>query len=58
MPYEAIPAFICAIRAREAMAALALEFVILTATRTSEVLGATWAEVDLDKAIGPCQPRA
>jgi integrase len=39
------------LREREAMAALALEFVILTATRTSEVLGATWAEVDLDKAI-------
>ena len=33
------------------MAALALEFVILTATRTSEVLGATWGEVDLDKAV-------
>jgi integrase len=39
------------LRGRQAMAALALEFVILTATRTSEVLGATWAEVDLDKAI-------
>lgn len=51
MAYDAIPAFVCAIRAREAMAALALEFVILTAARTSEVLGATWAEVDLDKAI-------
>ena len=36
---------------REAMAALALEFTILTAARTSEVLGATWAEVDLDKAV-------
>jgi len=33
------------------MAALALEFVILTATRTSEVLGAKWDEVDLDQAI-------
>lgn len=51
MPYEAIPAFMGKLREREAMAALALEFVILTATRTSEVLGATWAEVDLDKAI-------
>ena len=50
MPYEAIPAFMASLREREAMAALALEFVILTATRTSEVLGATWAEVDLDKA--------
>ncbi|AMK23507.1 tyrosine-type recombinase/integrase [Sphingobium sp. TKS] len=51
MPYEAIPAFMGQLREREAMAALALEFVILTATRTSEVLGATWDEVDLDKAI-------
>ena len=51
LPYEAIPAFTAKLREREAMAALALEFVILTATRTSEVLGATWAEVDLHKAI-------
>ena len=51
MPYEAIPAFMAKLHEREAMAALALEFVILTATRTSEVLGATWAEVDMDKAI-------
>ena len=51
MAYDAIPAFMVKLREREAMAALALEFVILTATRTSEVLGATWAEVDLDKAI-------
>ena len=51
MAYDAIPAFVGAIRKREAMAALALEFVILTATRTSEVLGANWGEVDLDKAI-------
>ena len=51
MPYAAIPAFMAQLREREATAALALEFVILTATRTSEVLGATWAEVDLDKAI-------
>ena len=33
------------------MAALALEFTILTAARSGEVIGATWAEVDLDKAI-------
>ncbi|MBA4754527.1 MAG: site-specific integrase [Sphingobium sp.] len=51
MPYEAIPAFVAKLREREAMAALALEFVILTASRTSEVLGATWAEVDLDNAL-------
>jgi len=51
MPYEAIPAFTAGLREREAMAALALEFVILTATRTSEVLGAKWEEVDLNKAV-------
>ncbi len=51
MPYAAIPAFMAQLRKREAMAALALEFVILTATRTSEVLGAAWTEVDLGKAI-------
>ena len=44
--------------AREAMAALALEFTILTAARTGEVLGATWVEVDLDKASGRSQRRA
>ena len=51
MSYDEMPAFTGALRAREAMAASALEFVILTATRTSEVLGASWGEVDLDKAI-------
>lgn len=51
MPYEAIPAFVGALRKREAVAALALEFTILTAARTGEVIGAKWDEVDLDKAI-------
>jgi integrase len=51
MPYDAIPDFLSHLRRRQALAALALEFTILTAARTSEVLGATWAEVDLDKAI-------
>lgn len=51
MPYVDIPAFIGALRARAAMAALALEFTTLTAARSGEVLGATWAEVDLQKAV-------
>ncbi|CAM4314928.1 Site-specific integrase [Novosphingobium lubricantis] len=51
MPYEAIPAFIGALHKREAVAALALEFTILTTARTGEVIGAKWDEVDLDKAI-------
>lgn len=51
MAYEAIPAFLTDLREREAGAALALEFTILTAARTGEVLGATWAEVDLAKGV-------
>ncbi|KPF73907.1 integrase [Blastomonas sp. AAP25] len=51
MPYEAIPAFVGALHDREAVAALALEFTILTAARTGEVIGAHWDEVDIEKAI-------
>lgn len=51
MAYEAIPAFVEQMRERSAVAALALEYTILTAARTGEVLGATWDEVDLDKAV-------
>jgi integrase len=51
MPYDAIPAFVEQLQEREAVAALALEFVILTATRTSEVTAAEWSEVDLAKAL-------
>jgi integrase len=51
MPFDAIPAFLKRLREREAVAALALEFVILTASRTSEAIEATWVEIDLEKAI-------
>lgn len=51
MPYAALPAFMALLRERKATSALALEFTILTATRTSEVLGATWGEFDLTKAL-------
>ncbi|MDC8753316.1 integrase arm-type DNA-binding domain-containing protein [Erythrobacter sp. sf7] len=51
MPYDAIPAFVEQLQAREAVAALALEFVILTAARTGEVIAAEWSEVDLAKAV-------
>jgi integrase len=51
MSYEKVPQLIAQLRGRKAVAALALEFTILTATRTGEALGATWTEVDLDKAV-------
>ena len=49
MPYDEVPAFLEQLRARKAVAAMALEFTILTAARTGEVLGATWEEVDVEK---------
>ncbi len=51
LPYADIPAFIAKLQTRDATAALALEFTILTAARTGEAIGATWEEIDLDKAI-------
>lgn len=44
---EAIGAFLQALRRKEGMAARALEFLIFTATRSGEVRGATWSEIDL-----------
>ena len=51
LPYDTIPSFIGALHQRKAVAALALEFVVLTAARTGEVIGAKWGEVDLEKEI-------
>jgi len=48
MPIRDSPAFMIRLRSTAGVAARALEFAILTATRTNEVLGATWQEVDLD----------
>jgi len=51
MPYEEVPAFVGRLRARDAVAARALEFLILTAAHTGEVIGATWSEVDLGSKV-------
>lgn len=51
MAYDAIPAFVAKLRERDALAALALEFCILTATRTGETLGARWDEIDLTAKV-------
>jgi integrase len=47
LPYAQAPGFMAKLRAREGIAARALEFAVLTAARTGEVLGATWEEFDL-----------
>ena len=46
LPYPEIGAFMTELRGRDGVAALALEFAILTAARTNEVLGAKWDEFD------------
>lgn len=51
LPYADVPAFVVELRAREGVAARALEFALLTAARTNEVLGATVDEFDLPVAI-------
>lgn len=51
LPYSEIGAFIVILHERVAVAAKALEFAILTAARTGEVIGATWAEMDLQARV-------
>ena len=48
MRYAVLPAFMADLRQRDSISARALEFTILTATRTSETLGAKWSEIDLE----------
>jgi integrase len=51
LPYEEIASFIAALREQSGTGAKALEFLILTAARTSEVTGARWSEIDLDNKV-------
>jgi integrase len=51
MPYDHVAAFVGRLREGDSIAALALEFCILTAARSGEVLGAHWSEIDLEKKI-------
>ena len=47
LPYAQLPAFMVELRHRDGVSARALEFTILTAARTGEVIGARWSEIDL-----------
>jgi len=51
MPYEKVGKFIGRVRKLGTVGALAVEFTVLTATRTGEVLGATWDEFDARSAL-------
>jgi integrase len=47
LPYADIGAFMTALRQQEGSAARALEFAILTAARSAEVVGARWSEINM-----------
>lgn len=51
LPYKDIGAFMVALRKRPAMAARALEWIILTACRSGEARGATWEEINLREKV-------
>lgn len=50
LDYRQMGEFMAQLRSQEGIAARALEFAILTAARTGEVIGATWDEIDLQAA--------
>ena len=50
IPFPELPAFIAELGEETSLSARALEFCILTACRTTEVLQAAWSEIDLDAA--------
>ena len=51
LPYNEIGSFVKELRTRSGYSALGLEFLILTAARTGEIIGAKWSEIDLEKAV-------
>jgi integrase len=48
LSYNEVATFLAALRNQEGVAARALQFLILTAARTGEVIGARWDEIDFD----------
>jgi len=56
MPYAELPAFMAELASMTSVSSLALRLLILTATRTGEVLGAQWSEIDLEAGIWAIPP--
>ncbi len=51
MPHTEVPAFMAELAGNNSISSVALRFLILTACRTGEVLGAQWSEIDLEAAV-------
>lgn len=56
LPYAETPKFMVELRANNFVSARALEFMLLTATRTGEVVGATWDEIDVAEKVWTVPP--
>jgi integrase len=54
MRWQDVPAFYADLKGRSAMSANALRFTCLTGSRTSEVLGMRWEEIDFDARLWTC----
>ena len=54
MHWKDVPAFYADLKTRKAMAAKALMFTCLTGSRTSEVLGLRWEEIDFEARLWTC----
>lgn len=48
LPYAEVPSFLAVLHQQEGIAARAFEYLVLTAARTGEVIGARWTEVNWD----------
>ena len=57
-PWATVAGFMADLRQQGGTAARALEFTILTAARTGEVIGATWDEIDLEAKAWTVGPEA
>jgi integrase len=56
VPYRELPPLMADLRARTSVSARALEFTILTAARSNEVIAAQWSEFDFDRTIWTVPP--
>lgn len=54
MGYRQVPEFFADLKSRNAMAAKALMFTCLTGSRTGEVLGMRWEEINVDERVWVC----
>lgn len=54
--YREVPELLAALKDQQATAALCLRFALLTATRTGEVIGCRWDEIDLKERLWTVPP--